>query len=137
MSFHLPDTVTSKYMTQLQQALPQLQELVSLQLIGMLAHDDVLRHITSLSRLQDLQLVDGMFTPASFQQLPQSLTRLIIEWTDDDPSVKTLTASTAPGLAALTGLQHLVVRTAGMPLGVSGATGAIALALKHACEEPS
>jgi hypothetical protein len=112
MSFHLPDTFTAKYMTQLDQALPQLQELVSLQLVGMLANDGVLRHVTSLSRLQNLQLVDGVFTPTSFQQLPQSLTRLNIEWADDDPSVKTLTASTAPGLAALTELQHLAVRAA-------------------------
>jgi hypothetical protein len=99
-------------MTQLLQALPRLQGLVSLQLIGLLAMDDVLRHVTSLSRLQNLELVDGVFTADSFQQLPQSLTRLNIEWADDDPSVKTLTASTAPGLAALTGLQHIAVRAA-------------------------
>ena len=105
----LPNTYTSKYITQLYQALPRLQGLVSLQLIGVLAHDDLLRHVTSLSRLQNLELVDGIFTLASFQQLPQSLTRLNIEWEDDDTSVKTLTASTVPGLAALTGLQHLAV----------------------------
>jgi Leucine-rich repeat (LRR) protein len=89
-----------------------LQALGFLRLFGEVAHDDVLQHVGSLSRLQQLVLVDGMFTLASFQQLPQSLTHLCIDWAGGtiNTAEKNLTASTAPGLCALTGLQELYVQ---------------------------
>jgi hypothetical protein len=57
--------------------------------------------------LQELWLVDGVFTIASFQQLPQSLTQLSLEWSSSNTISQTLTASTAPGLCQLTGLQGI------------------------------
>jgi hypothetical protein len=97
----------SNLRSQLQQALPQLQALVSLRLFGKVAHDDVLRHVSSLLRLQDLTLVGGMLTLASFQQLPQSLTHLSISWASSKRGGERLSPSTAPCLCALTGLQSL------------------------------
>jgi hypothetical protein len=103
----LSDRVTSNLRTQLQQALPQLQALTFLRLLGVVADDDVLQHVSNLP-LRKLMLVNGIFTPASFQQLPQSLTSLSIDWMYSRATF-TLCASTASGLRALTGLQVLTV----------------------------
>jgi hypothetical protein len=111
----LPDAVTANISTQLQQALSQLQALVCLRLYGEVAHDSVVQHVSSLTGLQELALVDGIFTTASFQQLPQSLTRLYISWANDDNDDdgghlnRILSASTAPGLCALTALKNFEV----------------------------
>ena len=111
----LLDAVTANISTQLQQALSQLQALVCLRLYGEVAHDSVVQHVSSLTGLQELALVDGIFTTASFQQLPQSLTRLSITWPIDDYDDdgihlnRILSASTAPGLCALTALKKFEV----------------------------
>jgi hypothetical protein len=88
-----------------------LQALELLRLFGEVACDDVLQHVSNLPRLQELILVDGMFTLASFQQLPQSLTHLGIGWAADtiNTTNKDLTASTAPSLCALTILREFEV----------------------------
>jgi hypothetical protein len=114
----LPGAFTANIRTQLQQALPQLQGLVCLRLFGEVAHDAVLQHVSSLPGLQELVLLDGIFTTRSFQQLPQSLTRLLIRWAEYDPDDDTislhanrsLSASTAPGLCALAGLKEFEAR---------------------------
>jgi hypothetical protein len=114
----LRNAATPTVSTQLQEALPQLQVLTYLCLGGVVAEDDVLQHVSSLPRLQELTLEGGKFTLASLQQLPQSLTHLSIDWggSNLDAVSRKLSVSTVPSLCALTGLQQLEVRSGAVGL---------------------
>lgn len=85
-------------------ALPCLHGLTSLDLKGAMTNRATVRALAALPALQELQLWDLSLTD-SLEQLPQSLTRLVVHGDYQFPPV--VSTITAPGITQLTGLLDL------------------------------
>jgi hypothetical protein len=106
--------------------LATLVHLTHLHLSGWCANDAVLAPVSSMTGLQELQLVGpskDSYTAASFAALPMSLTKLCMKlercWSNWSAVSLTLAVETTPAIATLTALRWLAVD------GVSGFSAAL------------
>lgn len=90
-------------------AVPKLQQLTLLELVGRQASDRIVPGTQHLSHLQALLLELCSCTDATFSVLPVSLTQLRVSLPDGDLGRCHLDPSTAPRLTQLTTLQRLQV----------------------------
>lgn len=122
---------------QLAQALPALTHLTHLVLAGnAISVDESLQHISALTRLQDLAMRDSRCSRDSFQQLPQSITGLVLHWVEpgpeEGPVAPLIQPGSTPGICQLTALRALEVLHVAFDLEVlTGLTGLEQLMLKQ------
>jgi hypothetical protein len=101
--------------TALAQALPNLQHLTSLQLEDDVACDAVLLSIGSCTRLEQLTVRGACCSAEGLQQLPTSLTQLLLCWGKGQPGcVVTISPSTTPRLCQLAALHHMHISGEGV-----------------------
>lgn len=106
-----PDDATDSFPASVA-ALPQLQQLTYLQLVGQVCREPLLAHLSTLTRLQELTLGPVDCQPSGFSNLPASLVALSVayvppysqpmgDWDFQEPSPSISTAGWLQGLTAL------------------------------------